>query len=278
MTMKKRNKIQLHSDTNGVVGIVATVLIIGLLITFVGIIKTVHVPNWIEQKEAQHLNDVENQFTQLKYTLDILALLEKNVAISNYVTLGSEELPFINEGRTYDTLAISSGDFQINFSNATDSFSFPLSDIVFSSKNNYFVNQILCLEAGALILSQTSKSILLGPPLVSVSNFTNVSLSLFAISGLDGKGFVSGYGTYVLSNEFISREKHTMHDVAEIHITTLYPEAWGDFFNSSSFVLSGLTYAINSSTGSVLITFSDPLGSIDVEIINIRSQLAIWRY
>lgn len=276
--MKKKHTIRLQSDTTSVVGIVATVLIIGLLITVVGIIKTVHVPKWIEQKEAQHMNDVETQFTQLKYTLDLLALLEKNVAISNYVTLGSEEVPFINEGRTYDTLAISSDDFQINFSNATDTFSFPLSNIVFSSKNTYFVNQVLCLEAGALILSQTSNSILLGPPLISVSNFTNVSLSLFAILGLDGKGFVSGYGTYVLSNEFISRETYTMHDVTTIHITTLYPEAWGNFFNSSSFVLSGLTYTINCSTGNLLITYSDSLGSFHIDIINIRSQLAIWRH
>lgn len=276
--MKKLKKSQIHSDTGGVVGIVATVLIIGLLITFVGIIKTVHVPNWVEQKEAQHMNDVQTQFTQLKYTLDLLALFGKNIEISNYVTLGSEELPFFNNGRTYDTLSISSRDFQINFTNATDSFSFPLSDIVFSSKNNYFVNQILCLEAGTLILSQPPKSILLAPPLHSISNFTNVSLSFFNITGLNDKGFVSGYGTYVLSSEFIGRERHMIDNVTEIRITSKYPEAWSILFNSSSFLNSGLNYSITHSSDTVNITFNEFLGNFDLDIINIRSQVVIWKH
>jgi len=276
--MKKSTKRNITTNTSGVVGIVATVLLIGLLITFVGVIKTVYVPSWLEQKEAQHMNDVENQFTQLKYTLDISSILCENLAISNYITLGSEELPFFNNGRTYDTLEITSDDFRMNFSNATDSFSFSMSDILFSSKNTYFVNQILCLEAGALILSQPPDSILLGQPLTSIKNFTNVSFVLLNISGLEGTAFVSGYGTYVVSNEIIGRTTYTMCNVTAINITSSYPEAWVDFFNSSLFVYSGLTYSMTSSEDTVHVRFSDILGNFDIEVINIRSQLVIWKH
>ena len=275
--MKNNLKQGLWQNTSGVVGIVATVLVIGLLITFVGIIRTVYAPNWLEQKEAQHMNDVQNQFTELKYTLDVSSLLGTNIAISNYVTLGSEELPFFNMGRTFDTLGISSEDFRMNVSNATDAFSFSMCDIFFSSRNNYFVNQVLCLEAGALILSQSPNSILLGQPLTSITNFTNVSLSLLNVSGLEGKTFVSGYGTYVISNELTGRRHYSMCDVTDITIMTVYPEAWRDFFNSSCFVYSGLNYSITLSNDKVHLAFHDSLGNFNFEIITVRSEIVIWK-
>ncbi len=276
--MRKNLPIQrIQDNTSGVVGIVATVLVIGLLITFVGIMRTVYVPNWLAQKEAQHMNNVQNQFTELKYTLDVSTLLGTNIAISNYITLGSEELPFFNVGRTFDTLGISSDDFRMNVSNATDSFSFSICDIFFSSRNTYFVNQELCLEAGALILSQSSNSILLGQPITSVQNFTNVSMSLLNVSGLNGKTFVSGYGTYVISNEFTGRQHYTMLNVTNIKITTAYPEAWRDFFNSSCFVYSGLNYSMTLSNDTVHLAFHDSLGNFDFEIITVRSEVVIWK-
>jgi len=276
--MKKDKKRKLMTNNSGVVGIVATVLLIGLIITFVGIVQTVHVPNWLKQKEAHHMNDVQTQFTQLKYTIDVLSLLEEHVSIANYITLGTEELPVLNTGRTYDTLEILSNNFQITFSNATDSFSLTTSGILYSSKNSHFVDQIICLEAGALILSQTPSSILLGQPLFSITNYTNVSLWLFDIAGLEGKSFVSGYGTYILSNEFISRTTHRITDVTSINISTDYPEAWGDFFNSSAFVNSGLTYSMTLGNQTLHIEYSISLGNFDIEVIDIHSQLAIWRY
>ena len=276
--MKTNEKHHRTLDTNGVVGIVATVLLIGLLITFVGIIQTVYVPNWLEQKEAQHLTDVENQFCELKYSLDLCVLLGQNITLSNYITLGSEELPFFNTGRTYDSLEITSDTFQINFSNATHAFSFALSDIVFSSKNTHFINQILCLEAGALVLSQPPKSILLGQPMISITNFTNISLSLLNFSGLTGKGFVSGYGTYVLSNTFTGRNTYLMNNVTDVEIYTLYPEAWQDYFNSSSFLYSGLTYTITMTDTSVHITFHDALGTFHINVYDIHSEVLIWKH
>jgi len=94
---------------------------------------------------------------------------------------------------------------------------------------HYFEYQVLCLEAGTLILSQPPSSILLGQPLFSITNFTNVSLWLYNIAGLEGKSFVSGYGTYVLSNEYINRTTHSITEVTHINITTEFPEAWADF-------------------------------------------------
>ena len=104
--MKKSKIRKLSTNTNGVVGIIATILIIGLIISFIGVIKTVQVPQWLEQKEAEHMTEVENQFTQLKCTLDMVSLLGENITISNYITLGSQEIPFFNEGRTYENIWI----------------------------------------------------------------------------------------------------------------------------------------------------------------------------
>lgn len=276
--MKNSKKRKLTSHNSGVVGIVATVLLIGLIITFVGILQTVHVPNWLKQKEAQHMNEVQTQFMQLKYTVDMLSLFGEPVSLTNYITLGSEELPILNIGRTYDTLEILSDNFMITVSNATDSFSLTTSDILYSSKNSHFVDQVLCLEAGTLILSQPPSSILLGQPLFSITNFTNVSLWLYNIAGLEGKSFVSGYGTYVLSNEYINRTTHNITEVTHINITTEFPEAWADFFNSSAFVNSGLSYSMTVGNETLDIEYNISLGNFIIEVINIRSQLAIWKY
>ncbi len=278
MLTKKRHTLEFYADTGGVAGIVATVMVIGLLITFVGILRTLYVPNWLNQKEAQHMNDVENQFTELKYMLDVASLYDRNLVISNYVTLGSEELPFFNTGRTFDNLGVSSGDFRMNISNATDSFSFSMNDIFFSSQNNYFVNQVLRLEAGALILSQAPDSILLGQPVMSITNFTNVSITLLNFSGLEGTEFVSGYGTYVISNELSERDAFRMCNLTSINITTSYPEAWRDFFNNSYFVYSGLNYTIHTTDTSVQVSFHDPLGNFEFEILTFRSQIVIWTH
>ena len=50
-----------------VVGIIATFLITGLIVIVISLIQTVYIPKWMEQTEADHMEVVSDQFSQLKF-------------------------------------------------------------------------------------------------------------------------------------------------------------------------------------------------------------------
>jgi hypothetical protein len=265
---------QIIKPDDGLVGIIVTILIIGLIIVVTGIIQLVYVPQWLEQKEADHMHIVSYQFTQLKHSLDILSVVEQKNAISTYITLGMTDIPIIGNGRTYDSLEILSDTCGVEISNETDLYSFSLGVIKYSSGNSYFVDQSYIYEAGALILSQSNASMLNGQPFLSVSNYTNVSFTIINISGLEGKKFAGGYGTYSLYMEYLNSTFYTIDNFRFINITTNYQNAWRLFFNNTNLRFSGLTYEIKDTSDGISIEFSGSLGNLILKNIEISTQIA----
>ena len=76
--MKKQHDIK---NDDAVVGIFTVVLIISLIVVVLGIVNTVYVPQWMKSAEFQHMNQVSNQFAQLKYALDIQSITNGSSAI-----------------------------------------------------------------------------------------------------------------------------------------------------------------------------------------------------
>ena len=136
---------KLRNSDEAVVGIVVAVLLIGLAVAVTTMIQTTYVPQWMKQKEAEHLQDVATQFVQLKYALDIQSIVEQRTGISIYITLGTKETPIFGSGRTFDSLEILPNSCNITVANSTDSFSYSLGTIKYSSGNSYFVDQSLWL-------------------------------------------------------------------------------------------------------------------------------------
>jgi hypothetical protein len=257
-----------------VVGIVVAVLLIGLAVAVTGMIQTVYVPQWMKQKEAGHMQEVSSQFVQLKYALDIQSLVGENSAISTYINLGSEGIPIFSSGRTFDSLEILSNSCNITISNSTDSITFLLGSIKYSSGNSYYVDQSFIFEAGALILNQLSNSILTGKPYLSVSNFTNLSLTIINILKIDGKEFAYGQGTYAIYTEFLDSTNYVIYDFENITVTTNYPDVWNVIFNSSTLKYSGFTYVINKTDDQVSAEFSGSLGNLFLKVGEISAQVA----
>lgn len=265
---------KLKNQDNAVVGVVTVVLTMGLIMAVTVVIKTVYLPQWLEQTEATHMEEVSNQFAQLKYALDIQSVVEQKTAISSSITLGSKEIPIFGSGRTFGSLEILSDSFNLIITNDTDTLNFSLGTIKYSSGNTYFVDQSYIYEAGALILSQSTASILNGKPFLSVSNFTNVSFTIVNILGVDGKKSASGYGTYAVYTEFLNSESYEVINVTNINITTNYPNAWRTVFNSSTLKYSGLTYVIKDTDNGVTVEFEGVLGNLFLKVIDISAQLA----
>ncbi len=265
---------KIKNSDEAVVSIVVAVLFIGLAVAIASMIQTVYVPQWLEQREAEHMHIVSNQFTQLKYALDIHSVVEQKNAISTYITLGTTDLPIFGSGRTFGSLEILSDTCTVAVANGTDSLSFSLGTIKYSSGNSYFVDQSYIYEAGALILSQSTASILNGKPFLSVSNYTNLSFTIINISGMDGKRFASGYGTYSLYTEFSNSDTYMVNNVKSINITTNYQNAWRIFFDSATLRYSGLTYVIKDTDDGLTVEFSGSLGNLFLKVIEISAQVA----
>ena len=104
---KKPNLRKFNCSDDGVVGIVVAVLLIGLLVSVVSLIQYQYVPKWMEEKEAEHMDDVLTQFSQLKFAIDTQSASgQTNTPIATSITLGSKELPYLMSMRAFGTLGI----------------------------------------------------------------------------------------------------------------------------------------------------------------------------
>ncbi|HEC81203.1 MAG TPA: hypothetical protein ENI42_02085 [Thermoplasmatales archaeon] len=253
----------------GVVGVVVAVLLIGLAVAVTVMIKTVYVPTWVEQREAAHMEEVSNQFIQLKCVLDIQSLMEQKTAVSSPITLGNEEIPVFGLGKTFDSLEILPGECNISIQNATGKFfSFSVGSIKYSSGNSYFVDQDFIYEAGAVILCQYPRNMLIGKPSFVVTNYTNLSFTIVNVSGVNGKMFISGHGTYPLHSVYVSSDNVGVVDnVTEIRVESAYLNSWCMAFNSTLAESNcGLDYEIKDDGEAVIVNFDlDNDGYPDVE-------------
>jgi hypothetical protein len=283
--------IKLKESDNALVGIVVTFLLIGLIVSVLAIIQSVYIPKWMEQTESEHMDEVADQFAQLKSAIDTQAVIGSNQpthtflsTISTGITLGSRELPFFMSTRAYGSLNIlpdTSYRVVINdrYGEVSDNSS---STIQYSSSNAYFLDQSYIYEGGAVVLSQSQGDIILTKPTFSVAreNIVNISFTIIKISKVGGKGSISGYGTYPIQTEYSSNESKIINNVSDITIYTKYPTAWSLFINGT-LINGGLEYATDytmdssNNAGKVIVIFTNSIPvTLNLQLIKIVAQIA----
>jgi hypothetical protein len=182
---------------DGVVGIVVAVLLIGLMVSVVSLVQLVYVPNWMEQREAEHMDEVATQFSQLKFAIDTLNANKQNyTTIATSITLGSKELPYWMSLRAFGNLEILSDEFRITINNVSSSSQFSIGTIKYSSSNGYFIDQDFIYEGGAIITNQADGNIISIKP--SFPSIKKVGNKLFLTANLIN---ISGsYSWYIFMN------------------------------------------------------------------------------
>ncbi|MFA5102886.1 MAG: hypothetical protein WC525_06995, partial [Candidatus Thermoplasmatota archaeon] len=94
------------TDT-AVVGVVTAVLLIGLIVAVVSLVQTIYIPKVMEQREAEHMDKVAEQFSYLTSVIDGQAAdQKKNLPIATSITLGSKELPYMLSIKAFGKLEI----------------------------------------------------------------------------------------------------------------------------------------------------------------------------
>jgi len=277
---------KMKNSDDAVVGIVATFLIVGLIVTVISMIQAVYIPKWMEQTEADHMDVVADQFSQLKFAIDTQsAIKEPDTPISTSITLGNKELPFLTSSRAYGSLDILSDECMVTItdSNVTKSKSYPIGVIKYSSANAYFLNQAYICEAGAVILSQSQGNTMSIKPAFSVSYGAdiNISFTIINISTIGEKRSIAGYGTYPIQTEFSDNDATVFPNVKNITINTNYQNAWQKFINNT-LINSGLNhysygadFLISVDDDSMILKFNNSITvNLKLKYVKINAQIA----
>ena len=276
---------RLNNKDHAVVGIVTTFLIIGLIVIILSILQTTYIPKWMEQTESEHMDQVADQFAQLKFSIDTQAVFEKpDIPIATSIKLGSKEHPFLMSNRAYGSLEILTNASIITITdNESNTVNFSLGIIKYESSNAYFIDQSFIYETGATIVSQSEGNIMTIKPTFTAVKEKNTTLSftIIDISPIGGKRSISGYGSYPIQTEFFSTESIIIDNISSINFQTKYPNSWSNFFNRT-LTNSGLNYngyatnfTIIRNDQEVLVDFSNNIMiNIEITYVTIGAQIA----
>jgi len=209
-------------------GVIEALLLVALVAIIISLIQLIYIPDIMEQKEAEHMDEVSNQFSYLKSMIDIQTITESDVPIFSMITLGSRELPYFVTARAFGELTlIDNDDYRIEINYAPVA---TLTSIKYVAYNSYFVDQTYVLEGGGIIVDQAEgESVMRVDPAVSATIGADIDISfdLPMIAGIPGKNTTYGYGRcFVRTNYSSSVTQPPYASVASIQIFTEYPNAW----------------------------------------------------
>ena len=234
-----------RNNEEAVAGIIVAVLLIGLATTFLSVLQTIYIPDWMEQREAEHLEEVSKQFTDLKFAFDILCNTENDLPVTTTIPLGSKEMaiPFLSTMKGFGTIQIIPSSYSISIENDSRTNDYSIGAIKYTSKNSYFLNIDYILETGALISSQSTGNMMSVNPAVIINNTADVNISFYLMDMIDtdGKNYASGYGNYPIRLQYQDKELKEIEDINSIVINTDFLNSWHIFMNNI-FQDSGLDY------------------------------------
>jgi len=281
---------RIKRSDNAVVGIVAAFLIVGLVVAVLSVVQTQYVPKWMKEKEADHMNEVADQFAQLNYAINTHVVNQRTrVPISTTITLGSDEMPYLMSLRAYGELQILKNKFGLNVNGSYNNYSVNASIIKYTSFNNYFIDQNYIYESGGVILDQKSGNAMYIRPRFDIlyNKVWNITIGFDIINITvigDKDQSVHGSGPAPIQTEFKKGDNDpiiSIEDVRYFNITTNYENAWYNFINSSlkkaGLNLGGVVknYTISLGDNKVIVEFYDNI-MVNVEIYyyEIGAQIA----
>jgi len=276
----KKNINVLRNTDEATVGIIVAVLMVGLILSVIMFVQTFYVPRWMEQREAEHMDEVLNQFSLLKFAIDMQILTEQDAPVSTSINLGNKKLPFLKSSNSFGFLGISSN-LGINITTTDDnSTRISIGRITYSSENLYFLDQSFIYEVGAVITSQSEGNVMSMIPSFEVM-YSNpvVKLTFDAVNilGIGEKISVSGYGIYPIQTKFSNANITDITDVQNITLDTNYQNAWSMFINSSlsgKGLNGGSDFWINTTDSGIKIEFASALDvDITLKRINIVAKI-----
>ena len=248
----RMHKYHRKGDSIAVAGVIEALLLVALVAVIISTVQLIYIPQIMEQKEAEHMDQISNQFSSLKSMIDLQIISRSDAPIFSMITLGSRELPYFISASAYGEVnVIDYGSSRIVV-DEDEWQAVPLTSISYRAYNVYFVDQTYILEGGGIIVDQQNGiPVMRVDPAVTVDNSTNIDIymDLPMIDATEGKNFTYGLGKCFIRTNFsntISYQNFTTIS-SNIKIYSTYPEAW---FKS-----------LNSTIGSMVNLSLNPVGS-----------------
>jgi hypothetical protein len=237
-------------QNQAVAGVIEALLMVALVSIVLSVVQLVYVPEVMEQREAEHMDQVSNQFSALKSMIDLQGMTQSSAPISSMLTLGSRDLPYFITAKAFGLVSVEeSPSFKVSLlppPGSLPSGFVPLTSIQYDADNSYFVDQTYVLEGGALIVKQPDGiPVMRSDPSISSVNNTNsinVHFDLTHIMAIPGKNLTSGEGNCFIRTNYSNNRTHvnTIQPGGYIRIYSEYLPAW----NESLHDLLGI-YAVN---------------------------------
>ncbi|MBN2066690.1 MAG: hypothetical protein JW771_07800, partial [Candidatus Thermoplasmatota archaeon] len=135
--MKHRTLV---SGNHAVAGVIEALLLVALVAVILSTIQLLYIPEIMEQRESDHMDEVANQFSFLKSVIDLHAATEKDVPITAPLTLGSKELPYFVTAAAYGELIVYDQEYiDTYFIRVRNGIGlFPLTSIYYKAHNRYY--------------------------------------------------------------------------------------------------------------------------------------------
>ncbi len=253
-----RGATQLRRDEEAAAGVVTIMLGILTIILVMTMVTTVWMPNWMKDKEADHMRAVTDDFDQLKSNIDAIVLMQDPAfLVGSPIVLGTEGYPMF-ETDSAGTFSINYfrddvAEFSFNVRNATGQLNVTATGgMKYASNHRYYSDQLLSYENGAIIAAQGEGQVLRVGPQFSVEDLgatTKVSFVLITVLGVETS--ITGVGPIMVDSQLVTyTSEDYMLNTPEwltLTIVTEYPKAWARYYNGT-FTHAGLTPVVDYTT------------------------------
>jgi len=228
-----------HGMRNAAVaGVIEALLLVALVAIIISMIQLVYIPQVMEQREADHMDQVFNQFSSLKAMVDMQGTARSFSPISSMLPLGSPRLPYFltvpGQGRiVYEAssrITVNPAPYDEKTHALFPAEGLNISCLHYEAENAYFVDQEYILEGGGIVMQQQgSRSVMLADPSVSDRNESSLILRIDLPVFMEkaGKAQAEGEGKCFIRTNYSSNRTYVdlaFHGI--IRIYTDYVTAW----------------------------------------------------
>jgi hypothetical protein len=208
----------------------------------------------MEERESNQIRQVTSDFGNVKSTIDTQILQDSNFIVASPITLGTEGFAMFGADST-GTFSINHFrndelEYYCNIQNTSGDVNVTATGgMKYQSNNQFFVDQELAYENGAIILDQGGGEIMRIGPQFTIEKFgpvVKLSFVLITISGIETS--IQGTSTVLFQTQLITYTEDTYlfipAETVTITMITEYPTGWSRYLENS-LIDAGLVPAVD---------------------------------
>lgn len=252
----------LKRDREGVASTVGTIMALLVFMTFLSMFTNSYIPVWMQDNERAHMNQVFNQFADLKGKIDSLIVTAQvtgsnTIHMYSPITLGAQGIPVFASPTagllTYSPQGTGDSGIYVRFNYSLEGVKTRVSEsgggvVELYAPNRYYVQQWIGYENGAIIVKQQDGQILRAWPSIEVEkNGPSINIKFTQIDFIGTNASLGGTGTVGLNLNLVYIDSQTYQfDITSgkyVNITfrTKYWDAWQQFLDDTC-LKAGLTH------------------------------------